>query len=296
MDVSKKPSCPIATSKERGLPAPSPVQSSPEEIVAPEISMEVSPFPLVVSGVKVIDSEEGSEEEETSDEESSESQGNAASSFRDSSKTCLFVPESDCVIDAHFGIGLDFVDVGKLDDSAPCSESVLVVGSDSKGSSGSQTGGKLEEHKASVQPREDGDWDSRVFRRVVFPASSLWRVFCRPYLEWDPAGSGGPMVCAFCSFVFRDHLMFLPINVGPILCGIIWWWSVGNLRAYGLSGFWAGGQMDFVWDYLVVGFGREDRWIFIFPSFAGSGFDSSLVAPYFFEWAVLAVLGLECGF
>ncbi|KAL6956874.1 hypothetical protein U1Q18_040582 [Sarracenia purpurea var. burkii] len=127
-------------SKERGLPAPSPVRSSPEEIVAPEVSKEVSPFPLVVSGVEVIDSEEGSEEEETSDEESSESQGNAASSFRDSSKTCLFVPESDCVIDAHFGIGLDFVDVGKLDDSAPCSESVLVVGSDSKGSSGSQTG------------------------------------------------------------------------------------------------------------------------------------------------------------
>ncbi|KAL6958372.1 hypothetical protein U1Q18_040309 [Sarracenia purpurea var. burkii] len=113
--------------------------------------------------------------------------------------------------------------------------------------------------KSIEDEREDGDWDSRVFRRVVFPASSLWRVFCRPYLEWDPAGSGGPM-----------------------------------------------------------GFGREDRWIFIFPSFAGSGFDSSLVgpckiivalfwlgsmggrfvlvAPYFFEWAVLAVLGLECGF
>ncbi|KAL6966849.1 hypothetical protein U1Q18_032643 [Sarracenia purpurea var. burkii] len=201
-DVSKKPSCPIATSKERGLPAPSPVRSSPEEIVAPEVSKEVSPFPLVVSGVEVIDSEEGSEEEETSDEESSESQGNAASSFRDSSKTCLFVPESDCVIDAHFGIGLDFVDVGKLDDSvnqgkqsvglgnqahqvfdeksephlgsflreglasmvvqAPCSESVLVVGSDSKGSSGSQTGGKLEEHKASVQPVGASSWASIV--------------------------------------------------------------------------------------------------------------------------------------
>ncbi|KAL6962852.1 hypothetical protein U1Q18_037813 [Sarracenia purpurea var. burkii] len=195
-DVSKKPSCPIATSKERGLPAPSPVRSSPEEIVAPEVSKEVSPFPLVVSGVEVIDSAEGSEEEETSDEESSESQGNAASSFRDSSKTCLCVPESDCVIDAHFGIGLDFVDVGKLDDSvnqgkqsvglgnqahqvfdeksephlgsflreglasmvvqAP-SESVLVVGSDSKGSSGSQTGGK-----ASVQPVGASSWASIV--------------------------------------------------------------------------------------------------------------------------------------
>ncbi|KAL6984513.1 hypothetical protein U1Q18_017890, partial [Sarracenia purpurea var. burkii] len=114
---------------------------------------------------------EGSEQEIESGEESSESQGNAVSSFRDSSITGLFVPESDCVIDAHFGIGLDFVDVEKLDDSAnqgkqsvglenqwnlahqaPCSESVLVVGGDSKGSPGSQTGGKLEEHKASVQP------------------------------------------------------------------------------------------------------------------------------------------------
>ncbi|KAL6962820.1 hypothetical protein U1Q18_037781 [Sarracenia purpurea var. burkii] len=119
-DVSKKPSYPKATSKELGLPAPTPVRSSPEESVAPEFSKEVSPNPLVsvISGDEVIDSEEGSEEEETSDEESSESQGNATSSFRDSSITGFFVPESDCVIDAHFGIGLDFVDVEKLDDSA----------------------------------------------------------------------------------------------------------------------------------------------------------------------------------
>ncbi|KAL6965317.1 hypothetical protein U1Q18_036373 [Sarracenia purpurea var. burkii] len=135
--ISKKPSCPKASSKELGLPAPTPVRSSPQE--------------------------------------------SAASSFRDSSIIGLFVPESNCAIDAHFGISLDFVDVKKLDDSAnqgkqfvglenqwnqahqaPCYESVLVVGGDSKGSPGSQTGGKLEEHKACVQPIRASSWASIV--------------------------------------------------------------------------------------------------------------------------------------